>query len=369
MNRTVLKMKSKVKRSLHSMPFLMSIVRKIRKFKEGLTIRRLNRRYRNTIAPLYDENVLAKRISEVDFACKTPDKATFFIVSQSNETVGIFGYINVFLPHIAYAVAKGWIPVIDMESHRYIYTPKGKKKNVWEMFFEQPCGFGLKDLSGKKTIRCAEELWYHGMPNTCPLMSEQDIRLWSELFSHFIRPNAESLRYLEEEERAVLKDPNKTVGVIYRGTTYTKGQAKGHPIQPTMKMLAEQVRKTMNSQNCEWVYLASDEKSIVDYMVKAFPGKVLINKRVYYDEVENVDYSEYNESGTDITGDMFDRPDNNYLIGIEYISSINLVANCVALVAGACGGTTAALYMNGRRYRERYIFELGKYGIDPVPED
>ena len=33
------------------------------------------------------------------------------------------------------------------------------------------------------------------------------------------------------------------------------------------------------------------------------------------------------------------------------------------------GGSTAALYMNGMHYKSKYIFNLGKYGYDPLPED
>ena len=362
-------MNQTIKNKLRSLPLLPAMLKKIRQKREHRVTMQLNRTYRRAITPLFDPTVLEARIAAVETACKNPESAVFYVISQSNEKVGIFGYVNCFLPHIAYAVAKGFIPVIDMETYRYIYSPEDGRRNVWEMFFEQPCGFGLEELNGKQIKRCPDTLWYRWMPNTCPLMSDAELALWSSLYDRFVRPNARSREYLREELREVLTAPEQTVGVIYRGTTYTKGQATGHPIQPTMKMLADQVRRTMETEGCAWVYLASDERSIVDYFNAEFPGRVLINKRVYYDEVDGVDYSNYNKDGTDLTGSMFDRPDNRYLIGIEYISSMNLVANCAALVAGACGGSTAALYMNGMRYRSRYIFELGKYGTDPVPED
>lgn len=362
-------MRNPIKKVLRQSTVVLRLSRAIRKRIENNRIMHLNRKYRRAIASLYDKNELDNRIARVNAAMNKSEQATYYIVSQSNETVGIFGYINVFLPHIAFAVSKGWVPVIDMESHRYIYTPDGEATNVWEMFFNQPCGVGLNDLIGKKTIRCNEDLWYRWMPNTCPLMKDDDIALWSALYHRFVSPNLRAGCYMQKELDEILKEPEKTVGVIYRGTTYTKGLAKGHPIQPTMKMLADRVEIIMSNNGCEWIYLASDEKSIVNYFNERFPGKVLINKRVYYDEVDRIDYSKYNIDGTDITGTLFERPDNHYLIGIEYISSMNLVANCACLVAGACGGTTAALYMNGGKYREKYIFELGKYGYDPVPED
>lgn len=358
------------KMPLKKIPGLVPLVRRIRDKRESARIMRINQRYRKTIDPLLEPVYLEQRIADLRSAfAANPDTATYYIISQSNEKVGIFGYVNCFLPHIAYAVAKGWVPVIDMESHRYIYSPESWKTNVWEMFFRQPCGVGLAELSGKRTIRCPEELWYRWMPNSCPLMDDRQLAMWSRLYEAFVVPNEKSAAYLQAELDRILLSPEQTVGVIYRGTTYTKGQAAGHPIQPTMKMLADRVEQTLREQDCRWIYLASDEKSIVEYFQQRFPGKVLINQRVYYDEVDGIDYANYNKDGTDITGHMFQRPDNHYLIGIEYISSINLVASCCCLAAGACGGSTAALYMNGMRYRSKYIFNLGKYGIDPVPED
>lgn len=187
-------------------------------------------------------------------------------------------------------------------------------------------------------------------------MSDDAIGFWGRVYAQFIKHNNTTKDYLSDEINNILKNPSKTVGVIYRGTDYTRGQ-------PTMEMLSSKVAEMMEKHDLEFIYLASDERAIVEYMQKVFPGKVLINKRVYYDDATNVDYSNYNNDHIGISGAHFDRENNEYLIGIEYISSLNLVAHCECLVAGACGGTTAALYINNLRYKDKYIFELGKYGI------
>lgn len=359
-----------VRKLLKRVPMIRNAYSSVRKIIERLRIEKANKRYRKIIAPLLDEYYLNEKIEALDQISLKGNK-TYYIIAQQNTKVGIFGYINCFLPHIAYAVAKGYIPVIDMQSYNSIYIPESEygSVNAWELFFEQPMNVGLEDISDGKVIRCPDTLWYRWMPNSCPMMSDDEIKMWATLYAKYIRYTAKAKRYIEAEQNEILRNRNGTVGVIYRGTTYTKGQAVGHPIQPSMKMLADAVEKMMHEHNAEFIYLASDEKSIVTYMNKRFPGKVLINKRVYYDEVEDIDYSKYNVDGTDIIGTLFARPNNEYLIGIEYISSMNLVANCSFLVAGACGGCTAVLYMNGLKYRKRYVFDLGKYGSSPIPTD
>ena len=113
-------------------------MRSVRRKINDVRINRINRKYKRTIRPLYDVVVMKKKMEEIDDIIRNRlSDATFYVISQSNEKVGIFGYINCFLPHIAYAVSKGYVPVIDMQSHHYIYSsPDGSRENVWEMFFE-----------------------------------------------------------------------------------------------------------------------------------------------------------------------------------------------------------------------------------------
>lgn len=361
--------KEKVKAILERTPFL-DYWRAIRKKAENNKLLHINLKYQKAIKPFIDNpEFLQEKMRELDTKAKE-DKKIFYIIGQRNSKVGMYGYINCFLPHIAYAVSKGLIPVIDMQNYDNIYLAKDKGTyNAWESFYEQPMGVGLEDLKNGQVIKCPDELWYRWAPNSCPMMSDKEIAMWGTIYNRYIRYNKISGQYVENEQKNILKNPSNTLGVIYRGSTYSRGHAIGHPIQPTMKMLAEKIEEILAQNNIDKIYLASDEKSVVDYMNKKFPKKVLINKRVYYDEVKDVDYSKYNIDGTDITGDLFDRENNQYLIGIEYISSMNIVSKCNYLIAGACGGTTAVLYMNNMKYKDRYVFDLGKYGFDSIPND
>lgn len=344
------------------LPFLMKIYAIVVAKLTNARMMHYNRKYKRAITKLMNPQHLAERIENI----KSKNCGTYYIVATQNNELGIYGYINCFLPHLAYALEKGYIPIVDMKNYGSIYQISNE--NAWEKFFNQPCGIGLDDIKDSRVVSCPTDFWYRWLPNSQPLMTDEEISMWSAVYKALIPYCKKSEEYLEDEKQSILIEPEKTIGVIYRGCAYTKGQAKGHPIQPTMKMLADMVDKMLKKNNCEFIYLASDEKSIVDYMEIRFPGKILINKRVFYDE-ENIDFSKYNKEGVDITACCDGRTNNEYLIGIEYISSMNLVAKCNCLVAGACGGTTAVLYMNGGNYKDKYVFQLGKYGQDPIPED
>ncbi|MDR0507244.1 MAG: hypothetical protein LBH32_10600 [Dysgonamonadaceae bacterium] len=53
--------------------------------------------------------------------------------------------------------------------------------------------------------------------------------------------------------------------------------------------------------------------------------------------------------------------DNVEFAGISYLSSICLLSRCNALIAGNCGGSAAALYINNFKYEYWHLFNLGLY--------
>lgn len=355
------------KQIIKRIPGVQNSIHKIKNWMWNRERESYNQEYENHIRLLFRREVFEEKVDAIKRSIQRGDNVRYYIVATENTKLGIFGYVNCFLPHIAYAIAKGYVPVIDMQHYKSIYQVSNE--NVWETFFDQPFGIGLDSITNGKVLRCPTSFWYHKLPSSFPLMNERELNMWSMCVSACIKMTERSQLYLLREQEAILTRPEKTIGVIYRGTTYTKGEAKGHPIQPTMKMLADKAEEILQRHDLQYLYVASDEKSIVDYLNKRFPGRVLINQRVYYDEVENYDFSKYNTDGTDLDAGCFSRENNEYLIGIEYISSINLVAHCSCFVGGACGGTTAALLLNNNKYQESYVFQLGRYGFDPVPKE
>lgn len=345
---------------------LINIWRYAIKKKDQLELQRHNTRYRKCIEQLKDPEFLENCINNLNTINMRENNVTYYVISLKNPRVGIIGYIVYILPHIAYSVAKGYIPVIDMKNYPSIYQEKDE--NAWETFFEQPMNKHLEDIKNGRVIYCPNSLWYRWGPSSCPMMKDDELKMWGRLFQQYVRYNEKTEKYLGSE-RVVVSAPTKTLGALYRGTDYTKGQAFGHPIQPSMKSFADKVEELMLKHGYEFVYLASEEKAIVDYVNQRLPGKVLTNKRVYYDEAKNVDYTNYNVDHIGLSGAVFERDNNKYLIGIEYISSMNLVACCDSFVAGACGGTTGVLVMNNLKFRNKHIFNLGKYGYDPIPKE
>ena len=105
--------------------------------------------------------------------------------------------------------------------------------------------------------------------------------------------------------------------------------------------------------------MATEEEKIYQMFEEAFPGQIIINKRQYYDEF----YEIKNKFGDEarISWVHNDRENDNYYKSLEYLSSVFLLSKCNALIGGSCGGTQAAIYMNGNQYEYKYLFDLGLY--------
>ena len=145
------------------------------------------------------------------------------------------------------------------------------------------------------------------------------------------------------------------LGVICRGTDYIKLKPQGHPVQPTVEQVIERARVLMEQYQLERIYLATEELAIYEKFEKAFPGLVIVNKRQYYDGIFNANNMSY------IYEVQFNRDNDIYLKGLEYLSSLQLLSKCDVLLGGNCGGACAALYMNNMRYEHVELFRLGMY--------
>ena len=125
-----------------------------------------------------------------------------------------------------------------------------------------------------------------------------------------------------------------------------------------MSEVLEDVRRIMEKRKYDAIYLATEELAIQEQFKKAFPEKIIINKRKYFDSY--YDIKKVNKDAL-ISAVHFERENDNYYKGLEYFSSIVLLSKCTALIAGNCGGSRAALYMNDNAYEYVYLYDKGIY--------
>lgn len=265
-----------------------------------------------------------------------------------------FCFLKDMMSIMIWCLENEYFPIIEIYPDSEYYA---EKSNLWEMYFNQPFVSldKVKRLQYKEIKLTTRITSFAVRVNMADVNDDMKVKLWHKLFSKLIVPNERTMEYFDNEYNSILKG-KKVVGCVVRGTDYTKLKPKSHPKQPEISELVEKLKQFIGKDGYEYIYLATEEKRIADAIKREFPGKVLENKRCYFDE------KYFSDKNSDMVSKVhFDRDNDDYLKMLEYMSSINLVSKCDALVAGLCGGSEISVYWNGLKYSEKYLFDKGLY--------
>lgn len=286
---------------------------------------------------------------EQNLSKKDIDKNIYII--NRREKVGLFSYVETTLRYIAYAIEKGYIPYVDMKgiANSYVDDEQNDKVNMWDLYFKQPCIESVDSYPNK--IYCKEEDMSN-IPYRGDMSLKKSIYFWGSMYNSFLKLNEVSNTYFQKEYQQLFGNSGEGVlGVLIRGTDIVG--AMGHAVQPTVDMVLERIHKHMKSGRYNRIYLATEEEKNEKLLKENFGAdKVIVNKRVYYTE------DQFREGQT-INDIDFDRPNDKYLRGMEYLSSVMLLSKCEGFVGGICGGSLAACYINGGRYKNCEMIDLG----------
>ena len=292
------------------------------------------------------------RERKVSWGAENPDK-TFLVIRRAQCKAGLFSLVMTNMGLVKYALDKGYIPVIDMQSERNTYLDEEQvgRENSWEFYFEQPCGYSLKDISRSRNIILSSGLI--GKNNFFPedrmVKNPEEYRMWRNLFQRYFRVKKEVLEEAEALKRELFHG-ERVLGVLCRGTDYTNTRPKDHPIQPDIADVLDKVDEVLKQQKCSYVYLATEDDDIYAVFERQYGAKLKVLKT-----------RRYHNTGQENINDISAKSgESKYQLGRDYLMTILLLADCNCLVAGSAGGTYGALLM-GKEYEYQYIFDLGTY--------
>ncbi len=336
-------LKNNIKESKYS-TYLISFYRQLLRFKDKIG----NIKY-NLYTKRINNTNLQIKIKQLNQKAKD-NNPTCYVIRRDNKTIGLMTHICLYLAHIEYAVARGYIPVIDMQSFENMFLEKDEvgKINSWEFYFNQPF-FRLDEI--KNNIIYSSPRIAPLSPDMQSVLNEDESLKWKILYKNFIRFNNQTNTYIQQEYSNLIKG-KKVLGVLYRGTDYKKLIPKNHPITPDITDFINKIKVLINEWgDFDYIYVATEEKSSMEKIKIAFPGKIIENKRVYYDDFEN-DY---------LANAHFNRDKDKYWKGLEYLSSIYLLSRCNSFIGVLCGGTYAVNFMKEDDFEHKYFFYKGLY--------
>ncbi len=289
------------------------------------------------------------------FGGKNPQR-TFYVIRRMPPGAGLFSNVWQVNSHVHKVRSKGWIPVVDMERYATFYNEPvaiGGTFNAWEYYFKQPAAYSLSEVYDSSNVI---------LSGLRPVTPDQDLAFCSDFsgdlhdLSEFIRANIalapDAAAHLSNAHEQLFRDEWSVLGVSSRGSDYAALKPSGHPRQPDVHDLIAKTRELVCAWKPDKIFLTTEERSVVDAFGRAFPGMVLTTDRFFIGDYDGQTLVPQIETGRD---------NGKYLLGLEYLVDIYMLSACDYFLGTLTSGTRFALAMNGGRYKDKCIIDLGVY--------
>lgn len=278
------------------------------------------------------------------------------VIRRNDEIPGLASHIITNLGQIVYAIGQGFIPVIDTANSENCFKKLSDKenRNIWEKYFRQPFDILLQDVENAPKVGYVD-----GIPGFFPTYKMEDLEnaelvsFWHQVaikyipFSEFMNEKIDIIKKkLEWNEKRVL-------GVICRGTDYVGLKPYNHPVQPDIDTLITDASRTMLDYDCEYCYLATEDKAIFRKFKAVFGDKLLFSQSILYDDVDTKVLNKYNDENE------IDIDEKN----VEYLVALKLLSECTCMMGGRTSGAVVALVLS-EGYEYFHLYNEGRYCID-----
>lgn len=292
------------------------------------------------------------------FGSLNPDK-TFYVIRVRREKLGLMGYYNSILGHVRYALQRDLIPVVDMQNYRnpYLTGKTYKSINAWEYYFERLSNYSLPEVyKSANVILSSGETPDEALPGRLYYRAYADkgiASLYFDIIENYLHINKDMEEHINSVYTGLFPKSARVLGVSTRGTDMIGFH--GHSIQPSKEELMELAVSEMERQNCDYIFLSTEEVNTVTYFKNELGNRVLVDERKRFNGFTGV-------VGIDIVSDNGARRENEeYIRGKEYLTTVALLSKCCCLFGTLIGSTLGAIGMNRGKYEHVEIYDKGKY--------
>lgn len=283
---------------------------------------------------------------------KNDNKIVYVIKPDYQD--GVEGLLSLILKqvlYIDYAKKKGYVPYVDWKNYKTQYYDG--QNNVWKFFFKQPSNISENEVYLSKNVYLSGWTFINinplGLFESEIFYDEMILKKSHEAIINNLRFCDEVLTTVEKEARSL--DIDNCIGVYVRGTDYIKLKPSGEYIQPDVKLVKEQLINFVNKYNAP-IFLVTEDGEIYDSLVDEFGTSIRI---VSYDSfIRNYD-------GKDVLSKSNVLDEDKKLRGQRYLVKMILLSRCKYLISSITQGSKFSYALNGGRYIEKYIFDLGLY--------
>lgn len=273
----------------------------------------------------------------------------YCVIRLFTDEGGLFCIFFKALAGISYSIQNGFIPVIDMQTKENIFFDKKarKKINAWEMFFEQPAGVTFEQIKNKTNKIVLENPT--GPSDLFELLAAPEVvKYWRKLCEKYIHCHASVSEIIQKYERE-FAGGDRFLGVLARGTDYLN-PAVQHALMPPLKELLAGAKELMERNQCNRVFVATEDEEILQAM-----------KQEFGDELLFVDQKRYRGEQQDKLGHLSDYINGAIEMNRSYLAAMYLLAKCQCFFGGYTTGTPG-VYLLSNGFEEFKVWYQGTNG-------
>lgn len=279
---------------------------------------------------------------------RNPDKK-FFLIDGQFYVSDLYVFVARLFLAARYAVKKGYVPAIMVTlSDHHMYSDYAGD-DIYGKFFCQPSPFTLQDISESCYVAVSQDafLFRDLLANTiCNMVEGTDLQWPSGFYNN--RINA----YIKERMERFLPCPERTLGVLIRGTDYIHNPYPNHPRPADVEQVIAKIEEVRDDWGFDRIFLSTEDIDICERM-----------KEKYGDILTFTDQERFRITPGQVLADFHRQrgksPGRGFDLGAQYICTISLLAKCRHFIASCyCGGVYEAIRQNENNYENIYVFEV-----------
>lgn len=290
---------------------------------------------------------------------------TFYILRKGPNGAGLLSSYLSFLGQLKKINNKYIVPIVDMKSEYYniihnSIDEKGKI-NAWERYFEKVSKYSIDDVKFSKNVIIGGSGITTNMVKFFDgsKVTKKTIIPWIALDNKYFKLKHSLEKTFNKEYIRLLKG-KRVLGVMIREEYegYVKGQyslIKGHPVQPKLALVIENVQMYLDKWECDYVYLATDSLKTINKFKNIFHEKLIYSPR-QRGEMDFTIHEDYIEKFK-----AYIKGFSVHQRNTEYLKEIYLLSKCTCLIAGKSSGTLVAALWNKNHYEQLMFYNLGVY--------
>lgn len=333
---------------------------------------KIRRRIMEQVKSNQDKKVSVDDVRKIYQSGTNTSDDKYYIVHIDMPKGGLFVYLIPCMTQIAYALKKGYVPIVDLLNFPTDLR-NSANENAWELYFEQPAGVSVQETYGARNVIFhgdeEEKILYIGDVADDKSYAEYDLVIdedkefatWcqnKELMQRFrtfwqknIRYNSYVKEYIDGKYRELIGEDRSVLGLLCRGTDYISLRPSGHYVQPTVEEIIIKVQETVDKFQCTKIFLATEDADILKQLKQKFGEKLVymdVPRVNYYDGIQLSDLYKKQKM------DLFQRQ-------LNYLTEMEILARLPYLIAGKTTGSRFIPVMKDGEFDYLFYWELGRY--------